>query len=70
MILQLQFTLFQTSQLQFIAQHVCRQKCNHRIKIAVLDFEFDNTLLDVCRRGHVMPDGYENSILRAKMKAV
>jgi hypothetical protein len=70
MILQLQFPLFQASQLQLVAKHISRQKRNHGVKVPVLDFEFNNALLDVCGGSHVMPGKCENSILRAKMKAV
>lgn len=56
MILELQFAFFQSTQLQFILPSGENNGVYHRIQVAMLDFQFDNTPLYVFRLeyGHVV----------------
>jgi hypothetical protein len=52
MILQLEFALFQASQLQFVVARVMGQKFDHRVQVAMFDFQLDNAPLYIFRRDH------------------
>jgi hypothetical protein len=45
MILQLESALFQASQLQFVVAHVVGQKFDHRVQIAMFNFQLDDAPL-------------------------
>jgi hypothetical protein len=52
MILQLEFALFQASQLQFVVARVMDQKFDYRVQIAMFDFQFSDAPLYIFRRDH------------------
>jgi len=45
MIFQLQLSLLQPTQLQFLMTRSLNQKINHGVQITMLDFQFDNAAL-------------------------
>jgi hypothetical protein len=59
MVFELQFAFFQSAQLQFILSSGKNNGVNHRIQVAMFDFQFDNTPLYVFRleHGHVIAPG-------------
>ena len=52
MVFQLQFAFFETAQLQLIVMAVEHQQIDHRVEIAVLHVELDETALDFLNIWH------------------